>query len=148
MESSGTTDRPPMILTIDRPVDIIGRENMEIFTKHMRICFSSTNSGDFPENELKNKIGPADRKAIAQTLRDLRASGFAPLGINNQGHVQWGIVTKSKSHEVFEEGLPELMRLSEAELMHMGRSGYRKMVEGVKVQPPEDYEMNYETVVG
>ena len=143
MENRKTIKGPPLILTVDHPIDIIGRENMDTFTKYIRIYFTPTSSGNL-EKRLDKEIGSEDRQAIAQTLKELRKNGFIPLGVNKHGCVIWDVITKSKQQELLEEGLDELRQLSIPELQRIGRSGYKKVIEKVKVQPAEDYEINRE----
>lgn len=130
-----------MILTTLTPIDIVGKENMETFIDHLNICNSSTNAGCFPHDRLNREIGPGVRQHIADTLRVLRENGFYPAGVEN-GKVKWLIVTKSASHELFEEGLAVLQGLDRDRLASIARKGWKQIIKQVKVEKPPHLSKN------
>lgn len=135
-----------MILTTNRPVDIIGKENMNLFTKHMQICFSSVNGGEFPEKRLNKEIGAADREQISKVLRILRENGYIPFGIKENGTVRWRMISKSDQQTLFEERLKEYQELPIEELQRIGRSGYLETVKNVEVEQVKDHEILREKI--
>ena len=66
------------------PKEIVGDANLKEFRKHYGICSSGTNNGEFPEKRLDKEVGPATRKAIAETYRHLRENGFYPVGTDTR----------------------------------------------------------------
>ena len=124
---------PPIFPTELIPNEIVGYENMAIFVAHLRICFSGTNSGEFPSARLNKEIGAANREKIAGILRKLRENGYVPLSVDENGKVRWGIMVESPSQVEFEKDLPRYQRMSIEELQYLGRTGYLQIRENVTV---------------
>lgn len=138
MDEEGLINHPPMVLTVKTPVDIIGRENMEIFVTHLSVCYSRTNGGEFPHKRLNSEVGPGNRQRITETLHELRDHGFIPVGVD-KGRVKWRIVVKSECQQLFEDGLDELQGKTMEELANIARNGYRQIIKQNQVETPPHY---------
>ena len=139
---------PPLFSTYRNPEDIIGSSNMDLFKKFYSIASSSTNAGEYPEKRLNKEFSKQDRKAIGETLQELRNFGFYPIGMLATGKIKWGIATKSQSQIEFEKGLDELVGLPEKQLIERARSGYLKAIKNATVDQMSDGEQIYAEVTG
>lgn len=142
-ENKPTLTRPPLVATSLTPNEIIGYGNLDIFTKHLQICFSESNGGEFPDKRLNKEIGPENRRIIGETLGRLRDNGFYPVGIK-QGGIVWRIALKSHSQEVMEKGLEELRGRSRNELAQIARTGYRKITKRADMPEVTAADLNFE----
>ena len=133
MDRQAMLKSPPMFPTDLIPNEIVGYENMAIFVTHLRICYSSTNSGEFPSGRLNKEVGAANRERIAKTLQDLRDNGYVPLSVDERGKVRWGVIVKSPCQIEFEKDLPRYQRMPIEELQRLGRTGYLQIRENVTV---------------
>lgn len=135
MEREILFNKPPMIFTELTPNEIVGYDNMQILVAHLQICFSATNSGEFPHGRLNKEIGAGNREMLTKVLNELRENGYHPMSVDENGKIRWGVVLKSDSQVEFEKGLPALERMSEKELQDMGRGGYREIIKNTTVEP-------------
>jgi len=143
MERVGTIAGVPMFFTELHPNEIIGYQNMEIFTTHFNICKSATNNGEFPHARLNKEIGVKNREMIVRIMNTLRDNGFYPLSVTEQGKIRWGVITKSQSQIIFEKDLPRYQKMSMKELQEEGRRGYLQVIENAEVKPAKDYELDF-----
>lgn len=127
MGAPGTTEHPPLILSVYSPKEIIGAGNYETFLEYMRTFFQEY-GGEFPESKIRKKFGPHIRREMSEVLRDLRQNGFHVAGIDRNGGILWGITTMSKAQRVFESGLQEYYGKSPDELAAMAKTRYRDLV--------------------
>lgn len=135
---------PPIYPTQKTPEEIIGYGNMSVFVDFLRICYSGTNQGEFPNKRLDKEIGVEDRAAIAGVLRELRENGYHPLYVNDRGKIRWGVDEKSDFQVIFDKEMDELYAKSVKENQDLARRGYLKIVESVSVHNAEPEELNFQ----
>lgn len=113
--------KPPLIPTKLRPVDIVGSHNMRMLQDHFAL--SLDHGGDFPSSRLNKEFTPEARSGIADVLNALRNNGYVPTGIGANG-IEWGVVTKSDMQIEFEKNFDKLEKLPREDLQQLARSGY------------------------
>ncbi|MBM9604107.1 hypothetical protein [Desulfopila inferna] len=142
-ENKPTLKRPPLVTTPLTPEEIVGYGNLDIFRKHLQICSSDSNGGEFPEKRLNKEIGLDNRRMIGETYDRLRDHGFS-AGSVKQGKIIWKTALKSQSQEVMEKGLEGLRGRSRNELANIARAGYREITKRADMPETTPADLNFE----
>lgn len=137
---------PPMFPTDYLPKEIVGDRNLDTFRKHYKICSSGKKQGEFPDKELDKVVGQSARQAIGETIGHLINNGFYPIEITQDGRVKVGVQTKGAVQIMMEKGLRQYEEMPEEQLMRIARSGYRPLLESVKIGRPSRDEMDFQRI--
>jgi hypothetical protein len=138
-----TYDTQPLVSTFRTPAEIIGgSRQFKIFSEIIAIHERAAKTGIAPgRNEFKT-IDRAALSAFPAILAELRANGFYPNGVNEQGNCRFQQARKSKAQEVYEAGLGDLAGYTVEDFQGMARSGYRQIVKQIEVPKVQRHEIN------
>lgn len=115
-----TLERPPMILTIQTPEDIIGPHNMAALAQHMRQYEANC-----------NRPGRKVDKGMAEMITRLHSHGYRIDGFEKDGSICFRTVLQSQVQARFEgPELEEIKRMSMDEMRAKARGGYVGMKTG------------------